>query len=170
MRRRLDWAGRRRFRHLHFRGPESKMSGARPFVGPSTVGCPSSTEEDPLPVAEAANSIYTADDGEFARAGIVRTAGQLLVDRFQRCGVNMHDHLSVTSDWVRGMLKSGRLSESMQNGSIHHGVLATGSALPPFYDWSFVFPRTRTGSATYATYHLQQCNVTHVTEAKQTIL
>jgi hypothetical protein len=37
----------------------------------------------------------------------------------------MHDHFIVSSDWLGERLAAGRLSKSVQNGSIHSGFLGS---------------------------------------------
>jgi hypothetical protein len=49
----------------------------------------------------------------------MRTAGQLLVDRLQGCGVNVYDYFTVPGNWLAEFLASWRLSELAQNGGIH---------------------------------------------------
>jgi hypothetical protein len=57
-----------------------------------------------LPVIEASYSVFPTDAKEFARIGIVGSAGQLPVDRFERCGINMHDNLAFAGDRLREFL------------------------------------------------------------------
>jgi ribosome-binding ATPase YchF (GTP1/OBG family) len=69
------------------------------------------------------NPVCATDHGKFTRTGIVRTAGQLLVDRFQRRRVNMHDCFTVVNDWLREFFITRRYSKLVQNGSIHTDFL-----------------------------------------------
>jgi hypothetical protein len=55
--------------------------------------------------------VYAADGRECLCAGIVRTAGQLLVNRFQRCGMNMYDYLAFARNWLRERFTSRRLPQ-----------------------------------------------------------
>jgi len=87
------------------------MLGARSRVVPSHRRGSRSAQEDTLPVAEMPHSVRTADMRKVARTGIVGAAGQLFVDGFQRRGVNLYDHLAVTSDWLRELLIPRRFSQ-----------------------------------------------------------
>src|SRR5581483_3413355 len=79
----------------------------------------SSTEKHAPPVIEVANSIRAADARKLTRTGIVRAAGQLLVNRFQRCGLNMYNLLAVACDGLGELLAAGRSPRRVQDGGIH---------------------------------------------------
>ncbi len=59
----------------------------------ATVRRPRATEEHPRTVVKAPNSIHAAHDGQFAVRCVVRAAGHLLIDGFERRGPNVNDHL-----------------------------------------------------------------------------
>jgi hypothetical protein len=78
-----------------------------------------SAKEDALAVAEMADSVRAANDGEFPRAGVVRAAGELLVDRLKRGGVNADEDLAIAGDGFGELLTAGRLAECVKNGGVH---------------------------------------------------
>src|SRR5215471_20733544 len=66
---------------------------------------------------------------------IVRSVGQLLVNRFERCGVNMHDRFAeaVVNDRLREFFVSGRCSNRVKNGSIHNEFFLSTCSIHEFY-------------------------------------
>jgi hypothetical protein len=59
-------------------------------------------------MAEMADSVQAAHHGKFALTGEMRATGQLLIDRLQRSGMNMHDDFHIAGDRFRGLLVSRR--------------------------------------------------------------
>ena len=71
-----------------------------------------SAEEHPSPVVEMPDSIRAADARQLAATCIMRSAGQLLVNRFQRCGVNMHYRfiIFIAKNWLGEFFVARRCS------------------------------------------------------------
>src|SRR5207302_270384 len=90
-----------------------------------------SRSNDALPVLKMSTSVRTADQREFARTCIMQAAGQLLVDRFQRSGVNVHDYFTVPGNWLQKFFVSRHFAKPVQNGCVHRSFLAT---CPPLRD------------------------------------
>src|SRR5215468_6602901 len=69
------------------------------------------------------DSIRAAHARYFAAAGIMRSAGQLLVNRLQRCGLNMYDHFIafVTYDRLFEFFVPRHGCYSVQDGCMHAG-------------------------------------------------
>jgi hypothetical protein len=65
------------------------------------------------------------------------TLGHLLVDRFQRGGADMRDHLSLTCTWLGKLLVARRLAKRVQHRGFHRLSLS-GARVCPFYDRSEV--------------------------------
>jgi hypothetical protein len=88
------------------------------------MGRTASSEEDTPAIMEVPHSIRTADERELAWAGVVQAACQLLVNRLERRGANLHDDLFVTGDRFRELLAAGRLPKFAYNGGIHSHLLS----------------------------------------------
>jgi hypothetical protein len=76
---------------------KAECSGHHRAFRHRAVRCSSTTDEYPLAIAQMPNPVCATDDGEFAGTGIVRAAGQLVVDRFQGRGPDTHDRFGVNS-------------------------------------------------------------------------
>ncbi len=76
-----------------------------------TEGRTRSAEKYASTVVEMPHSVRTADKREFLRTRIVRTAGQLFVDRFQRRRINMYKYLAIAGNWLRERFTSRWLSQ-----------------------------------------------------------
>jgi hypothetical protein len=68
--------------------------------------------------------VGTADERNFAWTGVMRAAGHLLVDRLERCGVDMNDNFVVARDRFWELVTSRRFPELVHNGGIHKWFLA----------------------------------------------
>jgi len=66
----------------------------------------------------------------------MRAAGQLLVDGFQRCGANMHNHFAVARDGLGELFIAGWFSKRVQHGSIHRLSPRDGVGVCLLYDSS----------------------------------
>jgi hypothetical protein len=88
------------------------------------MGRTASSEEDTPAIMELPYSIRTADERKLAWTSVVRATCQLLVDRLERRGANLHDDLFVTGDWFRELLAAGRLPKFAYNGGIHSPLLS----------------------------------------------
>src|SRR5215468_1415340 len=71
------------------------------------------------------DSIRAAHARYFAAAGIMRSAGQLLINRLQRCGLNMYDHfiVFVTYDRLLEFFVPRHGSYRVEDGCMHASPL-----------------------------------------------
>ena len=53
----------------------------------------------------------------------MRATGQLLVDRLQRRGTNLHDHLAFARNGIWKLIVAWRLAQTAQYSSIHSEFL-----------------------------------------------
>ena len=88
-------------------------------LGHRAVRWARSAEEDALAVGEMPDSIGAADDGKLARAGIVRAASELFVDRLQCGGVNVHEDLALSGHRFGEFFVAGRLAKRVEDGGVH---------------------------------------------------
>src|SRR5262249_55387102 len=68
--------------------------------------------------------VGAADEWDLAGGGVVRAGSHLLVDRFQRCSVNMHDDFVVSRDRLWELVTSRGFAQLVQNGGTHKGSYA----------------------------------------------
>src|SRR5260370_21281919 len=71
----------------------------------AAVKGPRSGEEHSRTVVQASNSVHASHDRQFADRSVMRTAGHLLVDRFERSSANVHDHLVLFRNGLRKLLE-----------------------------------------------------------------
>jgi hypothetical protein len=79
----------------------------------------SAAEEYARAVLEDPQAVRSADHRQFARAGVMRAAGELSVDRFQGGGANTNERLFVAGRGVGEILEPGRLAKLMQDCALH---------------------------------------------------
>jgi hypothetical protein len=87
-----------------------------------TEGGTRTSEEHSSAILEISNAVGAADGWKFARAGIVRAAGDLPVDRFESGSADFDDRFAVGRDRFGKVLTSWRLPKGAQNSSLHRGA------------------------------------------------
>src|SRR5690242_16521890 len=90
------------------RDRKNECLGYNCALGHCAIRRTASAEEDSLAIGEAPNSICAADKREFPGSRVVRPAGQLLIDRLERSGEDLHYDFTFARDGLREFVTSGR--------------------------------------------------------------
>jgi hypothetical protein len=96
-----------------FRDRKTLNSPNHRVLGHRAVRPPRSAEEHTRAIFEPPHAIHAADNGKFARAGVVRSGRHLFVHRLQRSRGDMYEHFTLARNWIGKFLKARRFAGSM---------------------------------------------------------